>query len=114
MEAHEQPRAGTIVSASYFVLASVRNVEGMLVSLVEKRPWLGAMLAHLLFAMLLFSPFFLEGKIIVGSTDNYFGTWVNYLFSRTTLAAGDLGTCNPYVLGAIDFTATPHHHIASP
>lgn len=114
MAAHEEQKAGAMKSARQSALAGMRSAEAMVVALVEKRPWLGAMLAHLLFAMLLFSPFFLQGKIIVGSTDNYFGTWVNYLFSRTTLAAGDLGTWNPNVLGGIDFTASPHNHMAGP
>ena len=78
------------------------------------RPFLFATLAHLMFAFLLFSPFFFEGKILVGSTDNYFHTWVNYLFSRSTLASGDPGLWNPYILGGIDFTASPHNHLHCP
>lgn len=83
-------------------------------SLVSRRPLLWAAASHLLFALLLFSPFFLEGKLLVGSTDNYFHAWVNYLFSQQTLAHGDLGMWNPNILCGIDFTASPHNHMRCP
>jgi hypothetical protein len=75
-------------------------------------PWAAG--SHLLFALLLFSPFFLEGKVLVGSTDNHFHAWVNYLFSRQTLANGDVGMWNPNILCGIDFTASPHNHMRCP
>ena len=40
-------------------------------------------LSHFLFAFLIFSPFFLFGRYIVGSTDNLFGIFSNMLFSNT-------------------------------
>jgi hypothetical protein len=61
MAAQEEPKAGAIPSARHSALAGMGAAEAAVVTLVEKRPWLGAMLAHLLFAMLLFSPFFLQG-----------------------------------------------------
>jgi hypothetical protein len=82
--------------------------------MVRRRPLLWAAASHLLFALLLFSPFFLEGKVLVGSTDNYFHAWVNYLFSRETLAHGDAGMWDPNILCGIDFTASPHNHMRCP
>jgi hypothetical protein len=90
------------------------NDRDWLCRIVRRRPLLWAAGSHLLFALLLFSPFFLEGKVLVGSTDNYFHAWVNYLFSRQTLASGDVGMWNPNILCGIDFTASPHNHMRCP
>jgi hypothetical protein len=86
----------------------------LLERIVSARPFLFASLAHLFFALFLFSPFVLEGKVLVASTDNYFVTWINYLFSRGALAQGELGLWNPTIFCGVDFSASPHNHLLGP
>jgi hypothetical protein len=93
---------------------TTENGADRLVRMISRRPLLWAAASHLLFALLLFSPFFLQGKILVGSTDNHFHAWVNYMFSRAALANGDLGMWNPDIFCGIDFTASPHNHSRCP
>ncbi len=49
----------------------------------EKRWDKIVVLSHFVFAFLIFSPFFLFARYIVGSTDSLFGIFPNMLFNNT-------------------------------
>jgi len=70
--------------------------------------------SHCLFAFFIFSPFFLLGQNIVGSTDNLFGIFPNMLFNQEAFQRGEWGLWNPYILGGIDFSASTHNFIFYP
>lgn len=69
---------------------------------------------HLVIACLLFSPFFLSGNFILGSTDNFFHHYPNMLFNLKSFRDGHLGLWNPHVLCGIDFSASSHNFMYFP
>ena len=73
-----------------------------------------AWVIHLLFAVFLFSPFLLEGRVLLASTDNFFHYIPNMLFSLRTIQQGDLGLWNPFILGGVDFAGSAHNHVYAP
>lgn len=64
--------------------------------------------------LLFLSPYWLENKLWIGSSDNLFHMIPNHLFSLMSLHKGSLGLWNPYVLTGIDFTASTHNYISNP
>ncbi|KKM22868.1 hypothetical protein LCGC14_1620940, partial [marine sediment metagenome] len=72
-----------------------------------RRRWLRfAVVVHLLLAAVVFAPMFLEGKLPIWSTDNYYTHLPNLLFTARDVRAGGLATWNPHVHGGIDYTAS--------
>ncbi|MBI5560794.1 MAG: YfhO family protein [Deltaproteobacteria bacterium] len=73
-----------------------------------------AALTHMAFAFIIFSPFFLGGRVLVASTDNRFTTLPNMLLNYRSFNGVDLGLWNPYILAGADFSASTQNFIFSP
>ncbi len=82
--------------------------------LTDRIDYRAALLLHFLFAFILFSPFFLEGRLLVGSTDNFSHYFPNLIFSYRAIHRGELGLWNPFILCGIDFSASMHNYVYSP
>ena len=63
---------------------------------------------------IVFSSFFLEGKVLLASSDHTFGHYPNILFGHRMLRQGDFGLWNPLIFGGVDFTSSFHHHMLHP
>ncbi|MBN1675643.1 MAG: hypothetical protein JXR37_31665 [Kiritimatiellae bacterium] len=83
-------------------------------ALFERADLRAVCMFHFLAAALIFSPFFLRGQVIVGSSDNEFHLLPNMLFARDAFANGELGHWNPFILTGTNFAASTHHHLYSP
>lgn len=70
--------------------------------------------AHLIFSIIILSPFFLSGNILIGSTDNLFMFFPNMLFAHEVFNDGDPGLWNPYLFGGMDFTSSTHNYLFYP
>jgi len=69
---------------------------------------------HLFVALIIFSPVLFLGKLLIGSTDNYYHHIPNLLFNLRAFQAGELGLWNPHLYGGIDFSASAHNFIYYP
>jgi len=69
---------------------------------------------HFFLALIVFSPVIFQGKLLVGSTDNYYHHIPNLLFSLRAFQAGELGLWNPHLYAGIDFSASAHNFIYYP
>ena len=65
-------------------------------------------------AFIVFSSFFLEGKVLLSSTDLTFNHYPNLLFGHRMLRQGDFGLWNPLIFGGVDFSGSVHHHMLHP
>jgi hypothetical protein len=63
---------------------------------------------------MVFSSFFLEGKVLLSSTDNTFNHYPNLLFGHRMLRQGDFGLWNPLIFAGVDFSSSFHHHMLHP
>lgn len=90
------------------------NISHRIERLTEKQWDRTVILFHFMFAFIIFSPFFLFGKFIVGGTDNHYHHFVNMIFSHRAFNQGELGLWNPYILGGVDFSASTHNFIYFP
>lgn len=90
------------------------NISHRIERLTEKQWDRTIILFHFMFAFIIFSPFFLFGKFIVGGTDNHYHHFVNMIFSHRAFNQGELGLWNPYILGGVDFSASTHNFIYFP
>ncbi|WP_185973697.1 YfhO family protein [Ferrovibrio terrae] len=82
--------------------------------LLMRHPKTVAALVFLFFTLLITSPGWLNGRIFVGSTDNYYHQIPNLMFTVKSLKAGDIGLWNPYIQTGIDFSSSTHNMIYSP
>jgi len=69
---------------------------------------------HFLLALIVFSPVLFQGKLLVGSTDNYYHHIPNLIFSLRAFQSGELGLWNPHLYAGIDFSASAHNFIYYP
>ncbi len=63
---------------------------------------------------IVFSSFFLEGKVLLSSTDQTYGHYPNILFGHRMLRQGDFGLWNPLIFAGVDFSGSFHHHMLHP
>ncbi len=70
--------------------------------------------AHLVFSIIIFSPFFLSGNILVGSSDNLFMLFPNMLFAHGVFNDGEIGLWNPNLFAGIDFASSTHNYLYYP
>lgn len=71
-------------------------------------------LFFLISAGLVFSNFILQFKVVVGSTDQFFGHYPNLIYGYRALRSGSLGLWNPFIFAGTDFTASMHNHMLNP
>lgn len=65
-------------------------------------------------AAIVFSPFWLEGKMLVVSTDNYFYILPNLLIGRDFLLQGEIWPWSRHLLAGVDFSASNYNFMYSP
>jgi len=92
----------------------LRKIEDFITKAGEKDFNRAVFLLHLLCAMVIFAPFIFFGKVIVGSTDNFFHHFPNMIFNMRAFQGGDWGLWNPYILSGMDFSASTHNFLYFP
>lgn len=73
-----------------------------------------AWIVFAIMAILYTSPYWLDCKLWIGSSDNHYHFVPNTLFTLLSLKKGSLGLWNPYILTGIDFTTSSHNYISNP
>lgn len=69
---------------------------------------------HLVLALVIFSPFFLSGRVLIASTDNYFYIFPNMIFGNRYLAEAQFFPWNSYLLNGFDFSSSNYNFMFSP
>lgn len=74
--------------------------------------WYGIL--FFIFGVIVFAPFFVEGKVVLASTDQLFAHYPNLLYGYRSLSEGVWPLWNPYLFLGVDLTTSMHHHILHP
>jgi hypothetical protein len=64
--------------------------------------------------VLIFSPFFFGGGVLLATTDNLFAHFPNVVFGFRELKGGSLPLWNPYIFLGEDFSESMHNHFLNP
>ena len=71
-------------------------------------------LCFLFVTAVLFAPFFIQGRVLVGNTDNLYTFYPNLVFGHHSFRSGDFGLWNPLLFTGMDASGSMHLHMLNP
>jgi hypothetical protein len=71
-------------------------------------------LFFLLTTIVLFAPFLVQGRVLLGNTDNLYTFYPNLIWGHNNLRSGDAGLWNPLLFAGMNGAGSMHLHMLNP